>query len=240
LDRAGISCFATPGAEEFEWILEKVKRRLALGGREDRIPHANQLWMLAGFALFRELSRLVPCLGVFPQATIRVVGRGQVHKSEAGAVYDQLRAVIRHTGWTPGQNGNPTLSEIACGAPHDQLDAYLSAWVASLEAPDRVCYGVPPDDAIWIPRVQSVPAEVATTAITARPAEVAASVATREPVKPVDVVLCPGCGQKEFKRWPWGWDAHAAHSCAGLTAREPEERKAEFRSRFVADKRRSY
>jgi len=34
------------------------------------------------------------------------------------------------------------------------LDAYLSAWVASLEEPDRVAYGRPPDDAIWVPRVR--------------------------------------------------------------------------------------
>jgi hypothetical protein len=45
--------------------------------------------------------------------------------------------------------------------------------------------------------------------------------------------FCPGCGQKEFKRWPWGWDAHAAHSCQGLSATDPEERKAEFRRRFA-------
>lgn len=45
-------------------------------------------------------------------------------------------------------------------------------------------------------------------------------------------LLCPACGRKEFKRWPWGWDAHAAHSCQGLTASEPEARKAEFKHRF--------
>jgi hypothetical protein len=55
------------------------------------------------------------------------------------------------------------------------------------------------------------------------PAESAASPATS---------LCPACGQKEFKRWPLGWDAHAAHSCQGLEADQPEARKAEFRRRF--------
>jgi hypothetical protein len=226
LDRAGISCFGTPSVEEFELIREKVKRHLASGGREDRIPHANQLWMLAGFALFREFSRLAPCLEVFPQATIRAVGRGHVHKSRPGAVEDQLNAVARYSGWTPGRNGEPALQEIAWGAPHDQLDAYLSAWVASLEAQDRVCYGVPPHDAIWVPRLTRPPAVPSETSITVKPPPLC-------PAKPAHVVLCPGCGQKAFLRWPWGWDSHAAHACAGLTDTDPEGRKEEFRRRFA-------
>jgi hypothetical protein len=56
LDQAGISCFATPSAADFELIHEKVRRHLAAGGAEDRIPHSNQLWMLAGFAIFSELA----------------------------------------------------------------------------------------------------------------------------------------------------------------------------------------
>ena len=67
LDRASISCFATPSAGEFEVICAKVTRHLAGGGREDRIPHANQLWMLAGFAIFEELSLLAPCLEFSPK-----------------------------------------------------------------------------------------------------------------------------------------------------------------------------
>jgi hypothetical protein len=46
-------------------------------------------------------------------------------------------------------------------------------------------------------------------------------------------LLCPACGQKEFKRWPSGWDAHAAHTCKGLAATDAEERKVEFRNRFA-------
>jgi len=45
-------------------------------------------------------------------------------------------------------------------------------------------------------------------------------------------VLCPACGQKVFEMWPEGWDAHAEHRCAGLSGVTPEERKAEFKSRF--------
>ncbi len=44
--------------------------------------------------------------------------------------------------------------------------------------------------------------------------------------------VCPACGMHTFKRWPFGWDAHAAHRCAGLKSVGIEARKAEFKSRF--------
>ncbi len=45
-------------------------------------------------------------------------------------------------------------------------------------------------------------------------------------------VLCPGCGQKTFARWPEGWDAHAAHRCAGLTDASSTTRKTTYKTRF--------
>jgi hypothetical protein len=42
-------------------------------------------------------------------------------------------------------------------------------------------------------------------------------------------VLCPACMDKEFERWPEGWDAHAAHRCKGLQEGTPQARKAEFK-----------
>ncbi len=45
-------------------------------------------------------------------------------------------------------------------------------------------------------------------------------------------VLCPGCGEKVFEQWPEGWDAHAAHKCAGLESKGQVERKAEFKATF--------
>jgi hypothetical protein len=47
-------------------------------------------------------------------------------------------------------------------------------------------------------------------------------------------LLCPACGEKEFKHWPFGWDAHAAHTCKGLAGTDPEKRKIEFRNRYAA------
>jgi hypothetical protein len=45
--------------------------------------------------------------------------------------------------------------------------------------------------------------------------------------------MCPACGRKRFARWPWGWDAHAAHSCDGIPGESPEERKRLFKERYL-------
>lgn len=68
MDRAGISCFATPSRSEWERIRTRVRDHLATGGLVSHLPHANQLWMLPGFALFERLHALAPVLEVFPQA----------------------------------------------------------------------------------------------------------------------------------------------------------------------------
>lgn len=46
--------------------------------------------------------------------------------------------------------------------------------------------------------------------------------------------LCPACHQKLFARWPWGWDAHAAHGCLGVQGRTPDERKRAYKERYLA------
>lgn len=45
--------------------------------------------------------------------------------------------------------------------------------------------------------------------------------------------ICPACGLHNFKRWPWGWDAHAAHKCTGLASKSTETRKREFKAKFL-------
>ena len=63
---------------------------LSAGGTENRIPHANQLWMLVGFRLFKRLAEIAPCVEVFPQATARVLGSGKIHKTQPGGVDAQI------------------------------------------------------------------------------------------------------------------------------------------------------
>ena len=152
MDTAGISCYATPSSRDFTRIKRKVKAHLIEGGSEGRLPHANQLWMLVGFALFQELANIVECLEVFPQATVRVIGAGQTHKFKREGLEAQVAAAATFTGWSSVARFRSALDLSGYGATHDKLDAYLSAWVASLDESDRVALGTLPDDVIWIPR----------------------------------------------------------------------------------------
>lgn len=155
LDANGISYIQTPSLSAFQAMPGRVREHLAAGGEADRVPCANQLWMLFGFELFRVLSRAGwSCLEVYPQATVRALGVGGKHKSERGAVLEQLTEAAKHTGW-PAEPHLADLKSIAFGSAHDRLDAYLAAWVASLDESERTALGQPPDDVIWIPKLEA-------------------------------------------------------------------------------------
>ena len=76
LDDRRIRYIPTPDAEQFISIKEKARAHLEKGGAESRLPHANQLWMLVGFELFRCLREEWECLEVYPQATVSLLGPG--------------------------------------------------------------------------------------------------------------------------------------------------------------------
>jgi predicted nuclease with RNAse H fold len=151
LFKAGLSCFVTPSRARFEGIVAQARAHLRSGGSPGRLPHANRLWMLAGFALFRTLEGLAECREVYPQAAVRALGAGAIHKTRREGLEAQLQAVAAVTGWPPPATGLRALGEIAYGSAHDRLDAYLSAWVASLGVADLAAYGTPPHDLIWAP-----------------------------------------------------------------------------------------
>jgi Protein of unknown function (DUF429) len=152
LDGRRISFFTTPSAQQFRAIQVKVETHLAGGGPVSRMPHANQLWMLVGFELFRRLRLEWECLEVFPQATVALLGVGGVHKSRKGGIEAQLAAVARLTGW-PTPPNLEVLAQVGHGRLHDRLDAYLAAWVASLDLGAREPLGCPlNNDVIWVPR----------------------------------------------------------------------------------------
>jgi hypothetical protein len=46
-------------------------------------------------------------------------------------------------------------------------------------------------------------------------------------------VKCPACGVFPFQKWPEGWDAHASYKCEALDPGTPDERKAQFRTKFA-------
>jgi len=98
MDQQRISCFATPSRAEFEDIVARARQHLAVGGSQSRIPHANQLWMLVGFALYETLSSEYECIEVYPQATVATLGISGVHKSKRAGFEAQLVGATEATG----------------------------------------------------------------------------------------------------------------------------------------------
>lgn len=225
LDNHGIQCFTTPSEEDFLRIRKKVAEHLRAGGGQSNPPHASQLWMQVGFALFRKLGGVAECIEVYPQATVRRLGVGTEHKFKPAAVERQLAAAAHHTGWPADRTEDPGLEGIAFGPRHDRVDAYLAAWVAALDETDRVAFGTPPHDVIWIPRLSRAAAHSRTEEPrSAKPV-------ARSEARPARRRTCPACS-KEFAAFPLGWDGHAAYRCPGLSESNPEDRKREYKRRF--------
>jgi hypothetical protein len=153
LERRDISYYPTPSSTEFEEILLKVNRHIGAGQPDSNFPHANQLWMLVGFDLFRELSEKWECIEVFPHAIMWCLGACSIPKSRAEGVTNRLRALRRYTGWPTVTDSESlrSLSRMVGSPAHDAVDAYASAWIAALEPPYRIPLGNPQEDAIWIP-----------------------------------------------------------------------------------------
>ena len=241
LDRASISCFATPTAERFEEIKTKARDHLDMGGELARLPHSNQIWMLVGFALFRAFEKIAECREVYPQATVRVLGAGDVYKAKEGGVAAQLAAAAPYTGW---DGTNPPVDDIAHGDQHDRLDAYLAAWVAALPEDKLQAFGVPPDDVIWTPRIADEDAVAVTRSVSASPsppiapdrASTKRARARWAPTKRRNRTCpVPGC-EKIFLRTRGGWDGHAGslrtHPDWHPEVADAEKRRALFRDEF--------
>jgi hypothetical protein len=196
--------------------------------------------MLVGFALFERLPGIAPCIEVFPNAIAHAL-RCYLHKSKPGGVEAQLRAAAKHTGWPDSAHQAVAFADIAWCPSHDRLDAYLSAWVASLPEKARSAYGDRGKDAIWVPNLENPAAfpdathpvyQVASSDVTHTECDAALPDVAPAVHDPSLSRSCPACNTKLFKRWPWGWDGHAA-VCSGLAGGDLEVRKAEFKRRFL-------
>ena len=101
LDGEKISCFATPTKEAFDRKLDECKTFLDQGGKVSRLPNANQLWMLVGFALFRALGERYECLETFPQAIVWELRCSGKHKSTEEGFTGQLETAAKVMGYDP-------------------------------------------------------------------------------------------------------------------------------------------
>ncbi|MBD3586232.1 DUF429 domain-containing protein [Salinimonas sp. HHU 13199] len=228
LDKAGISCYTTPSSDDFEKIKAKGIAHLEANKPIQNLPHAHQIFMLLGFALNERLSKVAECIEVYPHATVKQLGVANIHKTKKNQAECQLSAMSHCTGWPKAESDWAQVDKICLGPMHDKVDAYSAAWVASLPEQDRICFGdAQKGDAIWIPNVEPIrrPAAHIRTTFQPKTIEQASATSHQRP--------CPACHQHLFKRWPFGWDAHAAHKCKGLKEAEPEARKTEFKRRFM-------
>jgi hypothetical protein len=151
LDTHGISCFATPTEDEFRSKVEASRKFLACGGKPSRLPNANQLWMLVGFELFGTLGRQYECIETYPQAIVHQLKCASRHKSTNEGLQSQIEEAAKVFGISATEM-RANLLAMGFGSTHDRLDAFLSAWVASLDEKDRRPFGTLPDDVIWVPK----------------------------------------------------------------------------------------
>tara|TARA_X000001388_G_scaffold29591_1_gene21027 strand:- start:9986 stop:10990 length:1005 start_codon:yes stop_codon:yes gene_type:complete len=231
LDKAGISCYTTPSADDFRMIKVKGIAHLEAGKPIQNLPHAHQIFMLLGFALNERLSKVAECIEVYPHATVKQLGVADIHKSKGNQAELQLSAMSHYTGWPKTDDDWSQADNICLGPMHDRVDAYSAAWVASLPEQERISFGEPEKgDAIWIPDVKPISSTAANLPTKPNPIR-----KTKQAVSNIArQQACPACNQHLFKRWPLGWDAHAAHKCTGLIEGEPEARKKEFKRRFMS------
>jgi len=237
MDKEHISCFATPSQLEFEAIIHKGKQHFQNGGPENRVPHANQIWMLAGFALFRVLKRNFKCIEVFPQAIARTIGASSIHKSNHDGYQRQLGALATLTGWGAPEELASALQYAGSGASHDRLDAFMSAWISYLFSIGKAKpLGELPDDVIWVPDVETISPPEKKSQSFAEPFNIKRLAEPRETTssekpKPSGCLccekgmgyemprICPECGHS-FRGLGWGGiDAHwrAHHESTGTS-----------------------
>lgn len=155
LRECSLSSFQTPDEGKWCQIRENCENYLQDGGALNRIPHANKIWMLYGFEIFKALRAIggFEVIEVYPYAIVRTLLSECPHKTTPDGYKRQLESVANATNWTPLEL-ECALKHSVAGSKHDKLDAFMAAWVASLCRQSRRAFGNEndPDDAIWVPR----------------------------------------------------------------------------------------
>ncbi len=165
LDRSGISCFATPTKNQFDEKTRAALAHLQAGGKEAKMPNSNQIWMLVGFDLFETLrNQGYDCIETYPQAIVYELKCSGKHKSTAEGFSGQLESAAKVAGHSSPDVFQRLLKVMGYGSRHDKLDAFLSAWIASLSSSQEKVFGsMPDDDAIVVPNMAAIEKQIMET-----------------------------------------------------------------------------
>jgi hypothetical protein len=154
LGRLGLSSFRTPSLGAWRDIIRVCNDHLSREQPLSKLPFANKVWMLFGFELFSAFRDAFDAevIEVYPFAIARALVADCPHKSTEEGYHLQLNAIAARTGWEASAL-HARLQAAVPGRRHDRLDAYMSAWVASLPVTERRAYGNSSNqvDAIWVP-----------------------------------------------------------------------------------------
>ncbi len=156
LNDAGLQCIPTPDNKAWASRIQSSRDHLNNNGPVNRLPGANQIWMLYGFELFKALRKMTSCevIEVYPYAIMRTLLAKSPHKKTREGYTLQLRAIANATGCIADELESNLKLHVR-GSKDDRLDAYMAAWVASLKPQNRHPFGSNSDlnDAIWVPRI---------------------------------------------------------------------------------------
>lgn len=147
LQEACIQFIKTPTEHEFSAKRKEAAAHLQAGNPVASLPGANLWWMCIGFALFETLTDHWDCVETYPQAILHQIKYVGAHKSKDHA--KQLAHIISISGIQ--ELSTESLRVRSFGAPHDRIDALMSAWVASLSPNQIDQFGTAPEDQIWVP-----------------------------------------------------------------------------------------
>lgn len=150
---AGLSYFKTPSVSQWMKIKQACTTHMAQDRSLSRLPSANQIWMLYGFELFEAFADTgIERIETYPQAVVRSMLPDCEHKTTEAGYRKQLSAIAAATGWKD-HDLEAVLARQVRGSRDDKLDAYMTAWIASLPLARRKAFGHMADnlDAIWVP-----------------------------------------------------------------------------------------
>lgn len=101
LRRCGLSSFLTPDTDGWNRIRQVCQEHLQAGKPLNRFPHANKIWMLFGFEIFKALRAKgsSDVIEVYPYAIVRALLDECPHKATPEGYRRQLDAVATATGW---------------------------------------------------------------------------------------------------------------------------------------------